>query len=234
MSETLPLLYVVDDDAEARKMIEQYLSRQDFEVVGMSSADELLRRLPRRRPELVVLDVMMPGTGGLQALKQIRATGDDLPVILLTALSDYGDRINGLDIGADDYVGKPYNARELLARVHAVLRRRRTPLAPLPDQDQPYSFGCCVLDPRTRSLSRKGQAVSLNPADFAVLRVLVRHPFKPMSRDRLLELTTIRGSDKNSRSIDVQILRLRRLIEENPDQPVHLQTVRGIGYVFVP
>lgn len=234
MPEKLPLIFVVDDDAEVRTMIEEYLSRQDFEVIGMASADELLRRLSRLRPELIVLDVMMPGTGGLQALRKLREGGDDIPVIMLTALSDHGDRINGLDIGADDYLGKPFNARELLARIRAVLRRHRTPSALLPDQDQPFSIGRCTLDPRSRSLSRDGEDLQLNPADFAVLRALIQHPLKPMSRDRLLELTTMRGTDKSGRSIDVQILRLRRLIEDNPDQPVHLQTVRGVGYVFVP
>ncbi len=234
MSDKPPLIYVVDDDAQARKMIEQYLGLHDIEVVGMSTADEMLRRLPRLRPNLVVLDIMMPGTGGLQALKHLRESGEDLPVILLTALSDYGDRVNGLDLGADDYIGKPFNARELLARIRAVMRRRQAPVGRVPDQDAPFPFGNCVLNPRTRCLTRNGEELPLNPADFAVLRALTLHPLRPMSRDRLVELTTSRGSDKNGRSIDVQILRLRRLIEDNPDQPVHLQTVRGVGYVFVP
>jgi two-component system phosphate regulon response regulator OmpR len=230
----LPLVYIVDDDAEVRGMVEQFLARNDIEAVGMASADEMLRRLPRLRPDLVVLDLMMPGTGGLQALSRLRESGDDLPVILLTARSDYSDRVNGLDLGADDYVGKPFNAHELLARIRANLRRRRLPSAPLPNPDAPLAIGSCVLDPKLRTLTRNGEALPLHAADFGVLRALTSHPLKPMSRDRLLELTSARGNDKTSRSIDVQILRLRRLIEDNPDQPVHLQTVRGVGYVFVP
>ena len=234
MSEKKSVLFVVDDDEEIRKMVEDYLTRHDFEVVGMATADEMLRRLGRLRPDLVVLDLMMPGTGGLQALRNLRDQGDDLPVILLTARSDYADRIKGLDLGADDYVSKPFNARELLARINAVLRRRRTPSAPLPVADEPVKVGHCMLDPLRRTLTRNGELLSLLPADFTLLRVLTGHPMKPMSRDRLLELTGGRDSDKNARSIDVQILRLRRLVEENPDQPTILQTVRGIGYVFVP
>jgi DNA-binding response OmpR family regulator len=234
MSDKRPLLYVVDDDDEIRKLLSEYLGHQGYDVVGMETADEMLRRLPRLRPDLIILDLMMPGTGGLQALEILRGQGEDLPIILLTARSDYRDRVSGLDLGADDYVAKPFNAPELLARVKAVLRRQRLPSAPLPNDEEPIPVGPCLLDPRRRTLTRDGELLPLNPADYTLLRAFTSNPLKPMSRDRLLQLTGGRSSDKNERSIDVQVLRLRRLVEENPDKPAILQTVRGVGYVFVP
>jgi two-component system phosphate regulon response regulator OmpR len=231
---SVPLLYIVDDDAEVRSLLQQYLGEHDFEVVTIESADEMLGRLRRRRPDLLVLDVMMPGTGGLDALRTLREQGDDVPAILLTARSADHERIQGLDLGADDYVSKPFNARELLSRIRAVLRRRLLAPAHRPAADDTICVGGCVLDPLRRTLSRDGQPLPLHPADFAVLWALAREPLKPLSRNRLLELTCDHSRDKSERSIDVQIVRLRRFIEKDPDKPVILQTVRGVGYVFVP
>jgi two-component system phosphate regulon response regulator OmpR len=231
---THPLLYIVDDDAEVRDMLQQYLGRREFEVVGLPTADEMLHRLTRRRPDLVILDVMMPGTGGLEALRRLRADGDDIPVILLTARTDEDDRIAGLDLGADDYLGKPFNPRELLSRVNAVMRRRSLPKVRLPEPEAPITVGPLVLDPLKRTLTRNGEPVPLKDSDFTVLRALTSNPLKPLTRDRLLELSGQRSRDRVERSIDVQIMRLRRLIETDPDNPTILQTVRGVGYVYVP
>ena len=229
-----PLLYVVDDDFELRATLEQYLRRHDFDTIGFSTADEMLRRLPRRRPHLVILDVMMPGTGGLEALRSLRQDGDDLPVILLTARSDIEDRIAGLSMGADDYLGKPFSVRELLARVRSVLKRAGAPRVHAPALGKPIDFGPFVLDPKRRTLEKNGDAVDMRAADFALLHVLASHPFTSLSRERLVEMTSTRVSEKSERSIDAQIVRLRGLIEADPGMPRILQTVRGVGYVFVP
>ncbi len=231
-----PLLYVVDDDTELRGALEKYLSERGFEVLGLPNADEMLLRLRRRRPELVILDLMMPGTGGLTALNKLRAEGDDLPVIVLTARSDPEERITGLNAGADDYVSKPFSAGELLARIEAVLRRRLIWQAHsrAPNPGEQLRIGAFVLDPVARTLTRNGEAVELLVSDLALLRVLASHPFQPLSRERLLEMTGTRATDKKARSVDVQITRLRRLIETDPAFPKVLQTVRGVGYVFVP
>jgi DNA-binding response OmpR family regulator len=234
MTGTPPLLYVVDDDAEICRLIQQHLGKHDFEVIGLPTADEMLRRLARRRPALTILDVMMPGTGGLEALRKLREDGDDLPLILLTARSAEQDRIVGLDLGADDYLAKPFSVGELLSRVRAVLRRRTIPPTAAPEPGKAIRIGNFVLDPLTRTLSRDGKAIDLMLSDFVLLHMLASHPLKPLSRDRLLEMTGTHGADKLERSIDAQIVRLRRLIEADPRRPKILQTVRGVGYVFVP
>lgn len=229
-----PLLYIVDDDAEANSLLRQYLCRQGFEAVCLPNADELLSRLKRHRPDLVILDLMMPGMDGREALRRLRADGDDIPLILVTALSDEEDRIVGLDLGADDYVGKPFNPRELVSRIQAVLRRRRLPRQVLPEQGDQVPVGPCVLDPVRLTLTREGEPISMPPSDFALLRALVTNPLKPLSRDRLMQMIGQHSCEKLGRSIDVQIMRLRRLVERHPDNPTLLQTVRGVGYMFVP
>jgi len=228
------LLFVVDDDAELCGMLQQYLGKLGFEVVAMASADELLRRLPRRRPHLVVLDLMMPGTGGLEALRKLRADGDDLPLILLTARGDEIDRILGLEMGADDYLAKPFNPRELLARIHAVLRRRQPPSGGAPRAGAAMRVGAYWLDPQTRTLQGDGAPLRLSSGEFALLGALVAHPLKTLSRERLIDLTRGGGHELSERAVDVQVLRLRKLIERDPENPVLIQTVRGVGYVFVP
>ncbi|MDR3415517.1 MAG: response regulator [Nevskia sp.] len=229
-----PLIFVVDDDAELRGMLQQYLGRQGLEVVGLPSADDLLRRLPRRRPDLVVLDLMMPGTGGLEALRKLRADSDDIPLILLTARSDDVDRIIGLEMGADDYLGKPFNPRELLARIQAVLRRRPVAQHGSPRNGEAVRVGDYVLNLQARTLQKEGAHLRLTSGEFALISALAAHPMKPLSRERLIDLTRGGGTELSERSVDVQVLRLRKLIERDPENPVIIQTVRGVGYVFVP
>jgi two-component system phosphate regulon response regulator OmpR len=230
-----PCIYVVDDDTELRALLQGYLGKQGLDVLALASADELLRRLPRRRPDLVVMDLMMPGTTGLEALRKLRAEGDDLPLILLTARSDDVDRIVGLELGADDYLGKPFNPRELLARIQAVLRRRGTAPAGAPQAGGgSLRFGAYELDLATRTLSSEGRCVRLSTGEFALLRSFAAHPYKPLSRERLLELAHGADAELQERAIDVQVLRLRRLIEADPQNPTIIQTVRGVGYIFVP
>jgi two-component system, OmpR family, phosphate regulon response regulator OmpR len=228
-------IWVVDDDPDIRQLLATYLQQQGYAVRCLADAAQLRARLEGQRPDLVVLDLMLPGEDGLSVLRRLRDSGDDLPVLMLTARGDGVDRIIGLEQGADDYLAKPFLPRELTARIEAVLRRRGsqpagTPLA----APQPVRFGPWQLDPSCRSLERDGEAVALTSGEFSLLWALVRHPHQPLSRERLIELARGPGSDTDARSMDVQISRLRRLVEDTPSQPRHIQTVWGYGYVFVP
>lgn len=227
-------ILVVDDDAELRDLLREYLVKQGIEVSVLHDAGALERRLERERPDLIVLDLMMPGVDGLTALRRLRATGDDIPVIMLTARADDVDRIVGLELGADDYLGKPFNPRELLARVQAVLRRRRTVPSAAPEQREPYAFGRFQLDFQTRTLYQDNRPVTLSGSEFALLKIFVNHPMRTLTRERLLELLHGPEYDGTDRGIDVQVWRLRRILESDPSLPRFIQTVRGRGYVFVP
>ncbi|WP_420956628.1 response regulator [Burkholderia gladioli] len=228
-------ILIVDDDQELRDLLRDYLVRQGMEVSVLHDAATLEKRLERERPDLIVLDLMMPGVDGLTALRQLRAAGDDIPVIMLTARADDVNRIVGLELGADDYLGKPFNPRELLARAQAVLRRRRaTPSAAAPEQREPYAFGRFVLDFQARTLSVNGKPATLSSSEFALLKIFVNNALRTLTRERLLELLHGPEYDGTDRGIDVQVWRLRRILESDPSTPRFIQTVRGRGYVFVP
>ncbi|HEY3539689.1 MAG: response regulator [Trinickia sp.] len=227
-------ILIVDDDAELRDLLRDYLVRQGIEVSVLHDAATLERRLERERPDLIVLDLMMPGVDGLTALRKLRAAGDDIPVIMLTARADDVDRIVGLELGADDYLGKPFNPRELLARVQAVLRRRRTVPSAAPEQREPFAFGRFVLDFESRTLTMDGRPLTLSGSEFALLKIFINHPMRTLTRERLLELLHGPEYDGTDRGIDVQVWRLRRILETDPSAPRFVQTVRGRGYVFVP
>ena len=196
---------------------------------------QLQARLEFQRPDLVVLDLMLPGDDGLTALRRLRDAGDDLPVVMLTARGDGVDRIIGLEQGADDYLGKPFLPRELTARIEAVLRRRSSIPAgtPLADGAQ-VIFGDNQLDLAARTLVRNGATQVITSGEFSLLAAFVQHPHRPLSRERLIELARGPESDTDSRSMDVQVSRVRKLIEQDPSRPRYLQTVWGYGYVFVP
>ena len=227
-------ILIVDDDAELRDLLRDYLVRQGIEVSVLHDAATLERRLERERPDLIVLDLMMPGVDGLTALRKLRASGDDIPVIMLTARADDVDRIVGLELGADDYLGKPFNPRELLARVQAVLRRRRTVPSAAPEQREPFAFGRFVLDFASRTLTMDGRPLTLSGSEFALLKIFINHPMRTLTRERLLELLHGPEYDGTDRGIDVQVWRLRRILETDPSAPRFVQTVRGRGYVIVP
>ena len=220
-------------------MMATYLGEQGYAVRCLEGGAQLLARLEGRlgqeRPDLLVLDLMLPGDDGLSLLRRLRDGGDDLPVLMLTARADAVDRIIGLEQGADDYLAKPFLPRELTARIEAVLRRRgRSPSgSPLPENPS-VRFGACRFDPASRILERDGAPVAITSGEFSLLAVFVQHPQRPLSRERLVELARGPGSDIDSRSMDVQVSRLRRLIEPDPARPRYLQTVWGYGYVFVP
>ena len=227
-------ILVVDDDADLRDLLRIYLGKVGFEVSVLHDASSLERRLERERPDLIVLDLMMSDIDGLTALRKLRATGDDIPVIILTAKADPADRIKGLELGADDFLAKPFNPRELLARVQAVLRRRTQPSAAAPELREPFAFGTFTLDFQSRTLMQRGRPLMLADSVFALLRVFVDNPMHALTRERLIELLHGPEYDGTDRGIDVQVWRLRRILEADPSAPRFIQTVRGRGYLFVP
>jgi two-component system phosphate regulon response regulator OmpR len=231
-----PRVLVVDDDPRLRDLLRRYLGDNGFAVQVADSAPSFNKLWLRERYEALILDLMLPGEDGLSILRRLRGARDATPIIMLTAKGEDVDRIVGLELGADDYLPKPFNPRELLARLHAVLRRRgddEAPGAPAQQAEQ-VRFGSFTLDLGTRTLERDGGPVSITTGEFAVLKVLVRHPRQPLSRDKLMELARGREYEAFDRSLDVQISRLRKLIETDPAKPRFIQTVWGLGYVFVP
>jgi len=229
-------IVVVDDDARIRDLLRRYLTQEGFEVLLAEDAKALNRLLTRETVHLIVLDLMLPGEDGLSICRRLRAANDVTPIIMLTAKVEDVDRIVGLEVGADDYLPKPFNPRELVARVNAVLRRRQPagpPGAPAADTEI-HRFGAFEFNLATRSLAKTGKPVALTTGEFSVLKVLVQHPRTPLSRDKLMELARGREYGVFDRSIDVQISRLRKIVEDDHSHPRFIQTVWGFGYVFVP
>ena len=229
-------ILIVDDDAKLRDLLSRYLSQQGFIVETLADTRDLDRKLLRNRPDLIVLDVMMPGEDGLTAVRRLRAQGETIPVIMLTARGEDVDRIIGLEMGADDYLPKPFNPRELTARVQAVLRRHQaTPaLSAAHQADDTIVFGDFCLHLGRRELLYKDTPVSLTSAEYAVLSVLAAHPRRPLTREQLMEMALGKGnSDSLDRSIDVHVSRLRKALDRDQSGR-HIQTVWGYGYVFVP
>jgi two-component system phosphate regulon response regulator OmpR len=229
-------ILVVDDDQRLRDLLRRYLGEQGFNVVVAENAQTMNKLWLRERYDLLVLDLMLPGEDGLSICRRLRGAGDQTPIIMLTAKGEDVDRIVGLEMGADDYLPKPFNPRELVARINAVLRRKtpdEVPGAPS-DKPQTFEFGEFVLDLGMRTLKKNGDAVSLTTGEFSVLKVFARHARQPLSREKLMELARGREYEVFDRSLDVQISRLRKLIEPDPANPLYIQTVRGLGYVFIP
>jgi two-component system phosphate regulon response regulator OmpR len=232
-------VWVVDDDPEVRSLLATYLSDQGYAVRTLADGAQLKARLEGQlggeRPDVLVLDLMLPGEDGLTLLRRLRDGGDSLPVLMLTARADGVDRIIGLEQGADDYLAKPFLPRELTARIEAILRRRAPAPSgsPQPEGDR-VRFGDRTVDLATRELLGAQGALPITSGEFALLAALVRHPHRPLSRERLIELARGPTSETESRSMDVQISRLRKLIEPDPARPRYVQTVWGYGYVFVP
>jgi DNA-binding response OmpR family regulator len=235
MDKSQPHILVIDDDARLRELLERFLGQNQFKVSSLSNAKDLDKKLERDPPHLIVLDWMMPGEDGLKTCSRLRASGDITPIILLTAKSETDDRVLGLESGADDYVTKPFQPQELVARIHAVLRRTRVQsLAGAPDETGNIKFGEFELNLATRQLQRGEESFALTTGEFAVLKTFVTHPREPLTRDRLMMLARGRGQEVFDRAIDVQISRLRKLVEPDPSKPRYIQTVWGFGYVFVP
>ncbi|TMG86419.1 MAG: two-component system response regulator OmpR [Betaproteobacteria bacterium] len=235
MKQTSPKILVVDDDARLRDLLVRYLTEQGFQVQALADARELDKRLQRDPPHLLVLDLMLPGEEGLAVCRRLRGSGETVPIIMLTAKGEDVDRIVGLEMGADDYLPKPFNPRELVARIHAVLRRHTERLAPgAPAANGKIAFGPYLLDLATRTLMRGDTPIPLTTGEFSLLKVLATHPRQPLAREKLMLLARGRDHDVFDRAIDVQISRLRKLVEPDPSTPRYIQTVWGFGYVFVP
>ena len=231
-----PKILVVDDDQRLRDLLRRYLGENGFTVLAADSAQSMQKIWLRERFDVLILDLMLPGEDGLSVLRRLRAGNDDTPVIMLTAKGSDLDRIAGLETGADDYLPKPFNPRELLARIQAVLRRRvpaEVPGAPSLEAGT-VLFGPFELNLATRTLTRNTDEISLTTGEFAVLKVFARFPRVPLSREKLMEMARGREYEAFDRSLDVQISRLRKLIEPDPAKPRFIQTVWGLGYVFVP
>jgi two-component system phosphate regulon response regulator OmpR len=225
-------LLVVDDDPGLRDLLSHYLTREGFKVATASDGRAMDRWLEKHHPDLIILDLMLPGEDGLSLARRVRATSD-VPIIMISARGDEVDRILGLELGADDYLPKPFNPRELLARVRAVLRRRQ-PGSESPKTAHQVSFGPFTLDLKSRQLTRDGEPVALTSGEFDLLEIFAAHPDQVLHRDRLLDL--LKGYERTpfDRSIDVQIARLRSKIEDNSKEPRYILTVWGKGYRFSP
>ncbi len=226
---------VCDDEADIREMLAEYLGRRGFTVTTAGGASELRAALAERPVELILLDIAMPGEDGLSVLRGLRAAETKVPVIMLTAAGETVDRILGLEMGADDYLGKPVDLRELEARIKAVLRRAVAPDPALDASRKRWRFGKCLLDIEAAKLfAEDGSEVPLTAMEFALLKLFAENRGRVLNRDQILENAHDRSWDPFDRSIDIRISRIRRKIEVNPEKPVVIRTVRGIGYVYDP
>ena len=229
-----PLLLVVDDDKGIRDLLSRYLAQQGFRVATAQDGQAMDQWLADDTPDLVILDLMLPGEDGLSLARRLKGERD-LPIIMISARGDDVDRIVGLEVGADDYLAKPFNPRELLARVRAVLRRNRQPAKDGNTDDQQengYHFGPFRFDALRRTLHRGDQEIALSRAELDLLNVFVRHPNRVLSRDFIMD--DLDGTDRDplDRSIDVRVTRLRHKIEDDPTHPQFVKTVWGVGYQF--
>jgi len=233
-----PRLIVVDDEPELRKILCDYLGRHGFAVRAVAGAPELDACLTTEEADLLILDIAMPGEDGLSIARRIRARSA-VPILMLTAATDIVDRVVGLEVGADDYVTKPFDLRELRARVRALLRRSETLASPasLPPQESTtrlIQFGPVMLDTDGHQLLQTGgEVIALTSMEFDLLNAFAQNPNRVLTRERLLDLAHNRGNEPFDRSIDIRIARLRRKIEPDPSKPQVIKTIHGSGYMFV-
>ena len=230
---------LVEDDGELREMLALYLGRHGFDVTALHDAEALMERLRHGgwRPDAIVLDQGLPGMTGREACQRLRHEGHQVPVLMLSASADEVDRVLGLEIGADDYVGKPFSARELLARLQALIRRSRLPAQPearAPVAQDEVAIGDCRFLPATRQLLVAGEPRPLSTVEHALLSCFCARPGEVISRQALFEASHTRQDRVQLRAVDSAIVRLRRLVEPDPAEPRFIQTVRGQGYLFVP
>ncbi len=227
-------ILVVDDDPGLRELLQEYLSAQGFEVAAVADGQAMERHLAQAAADLVILDLMLPGEDGLALARKLKAQSAQ-PIIMLSARGEDVDRIVGLEVGADDYLAKPFNPRELLARIRAVLRRGGESAAKEePGRPALRRFGPFQLNPAARTLLREGAEVKLTAREFNLLSIFVDHPNRVLSRDFLIDAMKGYERDPFDRSVDVTVTRLRRKIEDDPAAPVYVRTVWGEGYLFAP
>lgn len=228
-ADTKQRILVVDDDAALRELVVDYLTSSGFLVEGVGDGAAFRNSMTLHGADLVVLDLMLPGEDGLSLLRWLRTDGGP-PVIIVSARGEEVDRVIGLEVGADDYLPKPFGPRELLARVRAVLRRGSSSAK----EDSSYNFGSFRLDISSHVLVHDNNEISLTSGEFTLLRIFLEHPNQVLSRDQLITLVKGYERDAFDRSIDVRVTRLRRKIEANPESPIYLRTVWGEGYLFSP
>ena len=233
MQENYKIL-VVDDDMRLRALLERYLTEQGFQVRSVANAEQMDRLLTRESFHLMVLDLMLPGEDGLSICRRLRSQSNPMPIIMVTAKGEEVDRIVGLEIGADDYIPKPFNPRELLARIRAVLRRGNAAARPDAEGGEVVRFGPFALDLAAQSLARDGAEIALTQAEFTLLKLFVEHPNRALSRDQIMDWLKGYERDPFDRSIDVRVTRLRKKLEDDPANPVYIRTVWGQGYLFSP
>jgi two-component system OmpR family response regulator len=226
-------ILVVDDDTEIRNLLHEYLQKQGYRVTAVADGKGLRSAVAVSHPDLIILDLMLPGEDGLTLCRELRAKSE-IPIIMLTARGDETDRIVGLELGADDYVAKPFSPRELLARIKRVLRRARALPENLKTEESGlFRFAGWTLDGGTRNLtSPQGLVVALSGTDFRLLKIFVDHPNRVLTRDQLIDLMLSRDAGPYDRAIDVQVSRLRQRLGEDAKEPAIIKTVRGQGYVF--
>lgn len=231
--DALDHILVVDDDRELRSLLSAYLQKQGYRVTAVADGKAMRAAINTSRPDVVVLDVMLPGEDGFSLCRELRARSE-IPIIMLTARGEETDRIVGLELGADDYLAKPYSPRELLARIKSVLRRARSlPDNLKPDHARQFRFAGWSLDTATRNLtSPEGVIVALSGTEFRLLRIFLDHPNSVLTRDQLVELMLARDAVPYDRAIDVQVSRLRQRLGEGAREPSIIKTVRGQGYVL--
>ena len=231
--EALDHILVVDDDRELRSLLAAYLQKQGYRVTAVADGKAMRAAMSSSHPDVVVLDIMLPGEDGLSLCRDLRARSE-IPIIMLTARTDETDRIVGLELGADDYIPKPFNPRELLARIKSVLRRARSlPENLKPDHVSQFRFANWSLDTATRNLiSPDGVVVALSGTEFRLLRIFLDHPNSVLARDQLIDLMLSRDAGPYDRAIDVQVSRLRQRLGEGAREPGIIKTVRGPGYVL--
>ena len=227
-------ILIVDDEPEVREMLEDYLAAHGFETICAENASAARELAARHCVDLALVDIRMPGEDGLSLARHLRERYPKIAVVMLTSAGTVLDRIVGLEMGADDYLPKPFDPRELLARLKSVLRRTshasRAELGA-----ERVRIGKCVLDLATHRLTDEaGQQVSMSPLEFDLLKALARHPNRTLSRERILKLSQQRDWDPFDRSVDLRVMRLRKKVEPDPQHPRYIRTVRNVGYVFVP
>jgi two-component system, OmpR family, response regulator len=224
---------IVEDDRQVRETVADYLESHGYQVAQAADGNAMRKAIGEQLPDLVLLDVRLPGEDGLALARWLRER-HEVAIIMLTAAGEVIDRVVGLEVGADDYIGKPFDLRELLARMKSVLRRASKPVA-AGTPSRRVSFGPCTLDlDRHQLIGRDGEEIALTGMEFDLLRAFAEHPNRVLSRDQLLTLTRNREWEPFDRSIDIRIARLRRKIEADPDKPKTIKTVRGSGYIFIP
>ena len=230
-------IILVDDEPGLRELVEEYMSNHGFIVRSAASGAALDALFAEQRPDLVLLDVNLGPDDGFAIARRLRASQPDLPIIMLTAMGEVIDRVVGLELGADDYITKPFDLRELRARIRTILRRATPAKSERTTEEgrELVSFGHKSLDLSRRCLvDGHGQEEKLTAMEFDLLQAFARHPNRVLSRDQLLDLAHQRGTDPFDRSIDIRVTRIRRKIEEQPDKPQIIKTVRGSGYIYLP